>query len=312
MLCAPLSGAPSVWAAGESKPASPGASPAQAATAALVWPSFEAAVPALLAASAAQKPGLVAPAYGGWLNDPHQAAPGIERFVSPPTLAQAKTATPTDEPPAFTAAVPTSVPLPPIRLKERVVVVAIEVPLPPRRLAELVPGPQIAALEFASPDISPIPDPLESAAPPVEDAARPIDDAPEAPAYRLTAERAPPQIEELIERYAERFDVPAHLVRRVAWRESKFNPKSRNGPYWGLMQIRADTARALGFRGEPRDLLDANTNLAFAAAYLANAYRVAGRNEKRAVMLYSRGYYYEAKRKGMLGQLIRTASAVQD
>lgn len=154
----------------------------------------------------------------------------------------------------------------------------------------------------------------EDAAAPTGDAARSIDDAPdpaESPAKpdRLTAERAPAKIEALIERYSARFNVPARLVRRVAWRESKFNPSLRHGPYWGLMQIRVDTARGLGFRGEPRDLLDAETNMAFAAAYLANAYRVAGRDEKRAVMLYASGYYYEAKRKGMLGTLIRTASA---
>ncbi len=46
----------------------------------------------------------------------------------------------------------------------------------------------------------------------------------------------------------------------MAWKESKFDPKQRNGRYWGLMQIRVDTARGLGFRGEPADLLDADTN----------------------------------------------------
>ncbi|MBS7586464.1 transglycosylase SLT domain-containing protein [Ancylobacter defluvii] len=144
---------------------------------------------------------------------------------------------------------------------------------------------------------------------PTEDAARAIDDAPEPVASRATSDRAPPRIEALIERYAQRFDVPARLVRRVAWRESNFDPSKRHGPYWGLMQIRVDTARALGFRGAPRDLLDADINMAYAVAYLANAYRVAGRDERRAVMLYASGYYYEAKRKGMLGSLIRTAAA---
>jgi len=193
-------------------------------------------------------------------------------------------------------------------------------PLPPRRLPE--PMPATAALEEAAPeeaatsreaaigqDTSRDDAVREDAAAAAEDAAAPIDDAPEPVASRPASDRAPPRIEALIERYAQRFDVPARLVRRVAWRESKFNPSVRHGPYWGLMQIRVDTARALGFRGTPRDLLDANTNMTYAVAYLANAYRVAGRDEKRAVALYAKGYYYEAKRKGMLDSLIRIATA---
>jgi hypothetical protein len=40
--------------------------------------------------------------------------------------------------------------------------------------------------------------------------------------------------------------------------------------------------------------------------YLANAYVAAGGNERRALRLYASGYYYEAKRRGLLGQM-RTA-----
>jgi soluble lytic murein transglycosylase-like protein len=36
---------------------------------------------------------------------------------------------------------------------------------------------------------------------------------------------------------------------------------------------------------------------------LANAYKVAGGNPDRAVSLYSGGYYYAAKRKGLLREL---------
>src|SRR5919205_3226657 len=69
------------------------------------------------------------------------------------------------------------------------------------------------------------------------------------------------------------------------------------------MQIRYDTARAMGYGGPASGLLDANTNLTYAVPYLANAYRVAGGNPDRAVSLYAGGYYYEAKRKGLLSQL---------
>ena len=56
----------------------------------------------------------------------------------------------------------------------------------------------------------------------------------------------------------------------------------------------------MGFRGEPGDLLDAGTNLKYAVKYLRGAWLVANGSEDRAVMWYARGYYYEAKRRGML------------
>ncbi|MFD2142031.1 transglycosylase SLT domain-containing protein [Ancylobacter oerskovii] len=279
----------------------------------------------LLAPVVRDSSGLVASSYAGWLTDPPHGALPAGRFVvraqavSEVGVFQREIAVPPPAHPsgeaALSAAIPSPIPLPPKRLAERpVVVMASLVPLPPKRLAAPLPRTALAMAppEEAMPEEPPLSGDAaggEDVNAPAEDAAAPIDDAPEPVTGRLSSERAPPRIEALIVRYAERFDVPARLVRRVAWRESKFDPSRRHGPYWGLMQIRVDTARALGFRGAPKDLLDADTNMAYAAAYLANAYRVAGRDETRAVMLYARGYYYEAKRKGMLGSLIRTAAA---
>ncbi len=106
-----------------------------------------------------------------------------------------------------------------------------------------------------------------------------------------------------IARYAQLYDVPEALIRRSIRRESGYNPKARNGPYWGLMQIRYDTARGMGYQGPAKGLLDADTNLKYAVAYLANAYVVAGHDEDRAIALYAGGYYYEARRKGLLDRL---------
>ncbi|MDQ0302217.1 soluble lytic murein transglycosylase-like protein [Ancylobacter polymorphus] len=248
---------------------------------------------------------------------PSPPAAPLASAAAPPASAAAPADTP-----APAAALP-AIPVPPKRLAEkRGIVLASLVPLPPSRpsepLAFAAPpsadSPAFPAAEAKAGTSAKVPAEAVAEAeveplPEGEDAARPIDDTPEPVATRATADRAPDAIEALLERHAQRFDVPVWLVRRVAWRESKFEPSRRNGPYWGLMQIRVDTARALGFRGTPKDLLDADTNLTYAVAYLANAYRVAGRDEKRAVMLYARGYYYEAKRKKMLDSLIRTASA---
>ncbi|MBB2972060.1 soluble lytic murein transglycosylase-like protein [Mesorhizobium sp. RMAD-H1] len=107
-------------------------------------------------------------------------------------------------------------------------------------------------------------------------------------------------VDGLIAKYAAAYNVPEALVRRVVARESRFNPSARNGAHWGLMQIRHDTARTMGYSGPARGLLDAETNLKYGVKYLAGAYLVAGGNEAQAVRLYSRGYYYDAKRKGLL------------
>jgi hypothetical protein len=109
-----------------------------------------------------------------------------------------------------------------------------------------------------------------------------------------------PEVDRLITTYAANYDVPESLVRRVVKRESNFRPGARNGPYYGLMQILPATARSLGFDGRPTDLLDAETNLKYAVKYLKGAYLVAEGDHDQAVRNYARGYYYDAKRKGLL------------
>lgn len=109
-----------------------------------------------------------------------------------------------------------------------------------------------------------------------------------------------PELDALIARYADHHEIPVELLRRVVKRESTFNPSARNGPYWGLMQVLPATARTMGYTGEASGLLDAETNLIYAGKYLRGAYMVADGNHDLAVRYYSRGYYYDAKRKGML------------
>ncbi|WEX11206.1 lytic transglycosylase domain-containing protein [Chelativorans sp. AA-79] len=109
-----------------------------------------------------------------------------------------------------------------------------------------------------------------------------------------------PELDALIARYAAHYEIPERLVRRVVKRESNFDPSARNRIYWGLMQIRHDTAQTMGYRGPASGLLDAETNLKYAVKYLRGAYITAGGNEDRAVRFYASGYYYDAKAKGLL------------
>jgi soluble lytic murein transglycosylase-like protein len=92
--------------------------------------------------------------------------------------------------------------------------------------------------------------------------------------------------------------VPVSLVERVIKRESGGNPRAVSRGNYGLMQIRLGTARAMGFSGSAAELLDPQVNMTYAVRYLAGAYRAAGGNESRAVALYARGYYYQAKAQG--------------
>jgi soluble lytic murein transglycosylase-like protein len=110
-------------------------------------------------------------------------------------------------------------------------------------------------------------------------------------------------LDALVAQHAHANGIPEVLVHRIIQRESGYNPRASNRGNLGLMQIRYGTARAMGYTGPASGLLDANTNLAYAVPYLANAYKVAGGNPDRAVSLYSGGYYYAAKRKGLLREL---------
>lgn len=111
-----------------------------------------------------------------------------------------------------------------------------------------------------------------------------------------------PQLRGLIEAAAVENDIPVALVQRVVIRESTHRPEARNGPYFGLMQILPETARSMGFRGAPSDLLDAETNLRYATRYLRGAWLVSDGDMDRAVQWYARGYYFEAKRRGLIAE----------
>ncbi|HEX8165978.1 MAG TPA: lytic transglycosylase domain-containing protein [Beijerinckiaceae bacterium] len=108
----------------------------------------------------------------------------------------------------------------------------------------------------------------------------------------------------LIAKHAKANGIPEDLVHRVIKRESRYNPRAvGRGGTFGLMQIKHGTARALGYAGTPDGLLSADTNLTYGVRYLAGAYKVANGDPARAVAFFARGYYYDAKRKGVLAAL---------
>lgn len=108
------------------------------------------------------------------------------------------------------------------------------------------------------------------------------------------------EINRLISQYARTYNVPESLVHKVVNRESTYKPNARNGIHIGLMQLNPTTARTMGFRGSVGELYYPENNLKYGIKYLAGAYLVADGNAVRADKLYQTGYYYHAKRKGLL------------
>ncbi|MBY4587947.1 MULTISPECIES: lytic transglycosylase domain-containing protein [Rhizobium] len=107
-------------------------------------------------------------------------------------------------------------------------------------------------------------------------------------------------VTKLIQKYSKLYEIPETLLHRIVHRESRYNPKAYNKRgYFGLMQIKYNTAKSMGYDGAPGGLFDAETNIKYAAKYLRGAWLVSDSKEDDAVRLYARGYYYDAKRKGM-------------
>ncbi|MEY8842736.1 lytic transglycosylase domain-containing protein, partial [Cribrihabitans sp. XS_ASV171] len=96
------------------------------------------------------------------------------------------------------------------------------------------------------------------------------------------------------------YGYPRQLLHKLAIRESTHRPWAVNRPYYGLLQILPATARSMGYRGSPDGLLDAETNLKYAGKYLRGAWLLADGSQDRAIALYAKGFYYEAKARGML------------
>ena len=106
----------------------------------------------------------------------------------------------------------------------------------------------------------------------------------------LAHEAPAPTINELVEKHAHDNGVPVGLAKAVIKIESRFNPNARNRGAFGLMQIKAGTARNLGFSGSAAGLLSPDTNLHLGMKVLAQAYRASGGDVCRTLAFYQSGH----------------------
>jgi soluble lytic murein transglycosylase-like protein len=106
-------------------------------------------------------------------------------------------------------------------------------------------------------------------------------------------------IEELVHEHAEANDVPPALALALVKVESSFNPKARgrNGEI-GLLQIKPQTARAMGYTGSAKALYDAETNLVWGMKYLGKAHDLAGGDTCGTLLRYNAGLDAKRASKG--------------
>jgi soluble lytic murein transglycosylase-like protein len=97
-------------------------------------------------------------------------------------------------------------------------------------------------------------------------------------------------IKAIVARHAAANGVPFSLADAVVRVESRYNPRASHAGNYGLMQIRHQTARGMGYSGSASGLLDAETNARYGMKYLAMAYKMAGGDTCRTVMKYQSGH----------------------
>ena len=98
------------------------------------------------------------------------------------------------------------------------------------------------------------------------------------------------KLTEIANRYAYLTGIPAELVRAVIRVESDWDVDlTGHAGEIGLMQIRPETARDIGFRGEDAELYDPETNIRWGVAYLAAGYKLANGDLCQTVLKYNAG-----------------------
>ncbi len=97
--------------------------------------------------------------------------------------------------------------------------------------------------------------------------------------------------ETLIQKFANKYNVPVNLAHAVVKVESDYKAYTKGAAgEIGLMQIKPATARGLGFNGSIQDLYDPATNLEYGMRYLARAYKLSGGNTCGTILKYNAGH----------------------
>ena len=96
----------------------------------------------------------------------------------------------------------------------------------------------------------------------------------------------------IIARYASAYGVPVNLAHAVIQIESNYVATRRgHAGEIGLMQVKLQTARGMGYRGTARGLYHPATNIRYGMAYLGGARKLGGRSVCGTILKYNAGHY---------------------
>lgn len=99
------------------------------------------------------------------------------------------------------------------------------------------------------------------------------------------------KLAEIVDRQAADAGIPADIVRAVVRVESDWDRDLTGlAGEIGLMQIKPETAREMGFKGKNDELYNPETNIRWGVAYLAAAYKLASGNLCQTILKYNGGH----------------------
>jgi soluble lytic murein transglycosylase-like protein len=96
----------------------------------------------------------------------------------------------------------------------------------------------------------------------------------------------------IIAKYAGAYGVPVSLAHAVVAIESNYIPTKRgHAGEIGLMQVKLQTARGMGYRGSAKGLYNPSTNIRYGMAYLGGARKLGGKSVCGTILKYNAGHY---------------------
>ena len=96
----------------------------------------------------------------------------------------------------------------------------------------------------------------------------------------------------IIAKYASTYGVPVSLAHAVVQIESNYIPSRRgHAGEIGLMQVKLQTARGMGYRGSAKDLYNPETNIRYGMAYLGGARKIGGNSVCGTILKYNAGHF---------------------
>jgi soluble lytic murein transglycosylase-like protein len=115
------------------------------------------------------------------------------------------------------------------------------------------------------------------------------------------ADRNDGQFDSVIASYAVANNVPLSLAHAVIRVESNYRPNMRGSAgEIGLMQVKLQTARGMGYRGSAKGLYEPSTNIRYGMMYLGQARKLAGGSLCGTILKYNGGHGATRMTKGPL------------